>query len=386
MSEEPQKKPWEFPPPKPLPKPHLVNGVPISYDPRDAEGGDAAEQPADDAIGKVIDAETEVDPVEETPPPPPPPPKPAPKRQRPAPKPKAEVPAVREEPAVQEAPIQEAPVKKLTGAAALSKFKQALGAGLFPVKLFSTDEDVLMRELTVTDQKTLSKTALVNGSRRDVIFNAQCALVNSCVKKEGFDINEYTEFDRISLLSRLYQQNYFNNDVHYTCPKCGKENVYKLDFGKILDRLHAAWREDKVYVINASDKEFHFTVGWPKVRTISDFYSKYYKTYSASNEKVQNTIDQLSNVEYLVMFIKGIELHTPGVETLSIDLNGLSYADRTDLIDSLPQGLVFDDERGVINKVISDFTDPLNKAFQYEKCAYCGAETEEGIGSIADFT
>lgn len=361
-----------FPKMTKAPKPHLVNGVPISYNPNEVQ-----DDPVTDAIDRVIDSETESAPVDDEPPPPP---KPAPKRQ------KAVVKAAPPPPADEEETPPRAQAKKLTGSAALSKFKQALGAGLFPIRLFSTDEEVMMRELTVTDQKTLSKTALVNGSRRDVIFNAQCALVNSCVKKEGFDINEYTEFDRIAILARLYQQNYFNNDIHYTCPKCGKENVYRLDFGKILDKLHDAWSDDKVYVINAADKEFHFTVGWPMVRTISDFYAKYYKTYSASNEKVQSTIDQLSNVEYLVMFIKGIELYAPGMEALSIDLDGLSYADRTDLIDSLPQGLVFDDDKGVINKVIADFTDPLNKAFQYEKCQFCGAETEEGIGSIADFT
>ena len=381
MSEEkPNKNPWEFPPPpKHLPEPRLVNGVPISYDPTDTD--------ETDAIGKVIDSETDSTPA------PAPAPKPAPKRQKPAPASAPKPRAVEKPAAPAPAPVAEpepqkpsSPSKTLTGVAALSKFKQALGAGLFPIKLFSTDESVMMRELTVTDQKTLSKTALVNGSRRDVIFNAQCALVNSCVKKDGFDISEYTEFDRIVILARLYQQNYFDNDIHYTCPKCGKENIYKLDFGKILNKLEDAWTEDKVYVINNGDREFHFTVGWPKVKTIADFYAKYYKTYSASNEKVQSTIDQLSNVEYLVMFIKGIELFSPGAEGLSIDLNDLTYADRTDLIDSLPQGLVFDDDKGVITRVIADFTDPLNKAFQYEKCAYCGAETEEGIGSIADFT
>lgn len=370
----PEGLPGELPPPPPfpkIPKPHLVNGIPVSYD-------STKEPTEEDTLSKVIEAETNN-------PPPPAAPKPPARRPRAA-KPVPPPPEVKEAVEAETPPPPPAPVRKLSGDGALSKFKQALGAGLFPIKIFSTNEEVMMRELTVTDQKTLSKTALVNGSRRDVLYNAQCALVNSCVKKEGFDVNEYTEFDRIALLARLYQQNYFNNDIHYTCSKCGKENVYKLDFGKILDKLDNAWSEDKVYVINAGDKEFHFTVGWPKVKTISDFYAKYYKTYSASNEKVQNTIDQLSNVEYLVMFIKGIELHTPGMEAVSIDLDGLSYADRTDLIDSLPQGLVFDDDKGVVTKVISDFTDPLNKAFQYEKCAYCGAETEEGIGSIADFT
>lgn len=369
-----QQEPATRPPitPHKHPKPHLVNGIPISYDP-------TKESTEGDSIDKVIEAET--GPTPEAPKPTPPAKRPRPAKAAPPPPPPVAV-----EAAEAETPPPPAPVRKLSGDGALSKFKQALGAGLFPIKLFSTDEEVMMRELTVTDQKTLSKTALVNGSRRDVLYNAQCALVNSCVKKEGFDVNEYTEFDRIALLARLYQQNYFNNDIHYTCSKCGKENVYKLDFGKILNKLDDAWSDDKVYVINAGDKEFHFTVGWPKVKTISDFYAKYYRTYAASNEKVQNTIDQLSNVEYLVMFIKGIELHTPGMEAVSIDLNGLSYSDRTDLIDSLPQGLVFDDDKGVISKIIADFTDPLNKAFQYEKCMYCGAETEEGIGSIADFT
>ena len=363
-----------------LPKPRLVNGIPISYDIREAKPGAAEEKPAKDPIEKAIEDKTSE---------PPPPPKASVPERRPRVVTKPKEQRKMEEPKNDSPPPAPAPApksgQKITGKNALLRFKQEIGAGRIPVYLCSTGENVTMRELTVTDQKTLSKTALINNNRRDVLYNTQCSLINGCVLDEGFDVRNYTEFDRIVLLARLYQQNYFNNDVKFTCPKCGKENVYKLDFTKILEKLKAAYSEDKVYDMSYADKQFRFTVGWPKVSAVSDFYDNYYKQYQANNDKTRESIDRLSNVEYLVMFIKGIELFV-GSETISLDLNDYTYDERTDVIDSLPQGLVFDDDSGVISKVISEFTDPLNKAFQYEKCQFCGAETEEGIGSIADFT
>ena len=389
--EVPFSKTYSSHPPK-LPKPHLVNGIPVSYIPgeQDQEEESDAADPIDSIIEESVSA----------PPPPPPAPKPvsrkAPsKRQSTAPVKRQPDPLpVREEvppppPAEPEQPVVSAPkqVKHLSGNNAIAMFKQAVGAGYIPIQLYSSGEEVMMRELTVTDQKTLSKTALINSNRRDIMYNAQNSLINSCIKTDGFDIRNFTEFDRIVLLLHLYEQNYFTNDIHYTCPKCGKENVYKMDFSKVLARVKDSWRPDKSYVMNHGGKEFHFTLGWPRVDIISNFYSSYYKQYQKANEKTQTTIDQLSNVEYLVMFIREIELFLAGQnEGVSLNLDDYTYDERTDLIDSLPQNLVFDDKMGVVSKVISDFTDPLNKAFRYENCAFCGAETEEGIGSIADFT
>ncbi len=361
------------------------NGVPISVVPdADDATDDSVMRAINDSLPpKETSDEGNIPPkqtvsAEPTPPPPVTPPKTRKTQQRQvAREPKQE--------ALKPEPVVETQVKKFTGKGAINAFKQAVGSALFPVKMYSADTEILFRELTVTDQKNISKIALMNNSRRDVIYKAQCALINKVADEKNFRIEDYTEFDRIVVLLRLYEQNYFKNEVRYTCAKCGKENVYQLDFSKILAKLGDAWSDDKVYTMELPGKSFRITAGWPKVSAISDFYGNYYKTYQNSNENARNTIDQLSNVEYLVMFLKRIDLITNG-EEISLDLDDFSYADRTDVVDSLPQGIIFDDDDGVISKIVSDFTDKLNKAFQYEKCMYCGAETEEGIGSVADFT
>jgi len=372
MSEENnvnQAPPGDFPQMPPLtkvPKPVLVNGQLISH---------RKDMSDVDKIQEIIDQETKPEePVRKS------------STKRSAPKREdvdvQDIPPLTTE--APEAPTLRVTKNKLGGKDAFAAFKQAMSSATIPVKLYSEDREITLRELTVTDQKSLSKTAMLNNSRRDIVFNSQCAMINSCVKTKGFNIQEYTEFDRIVLLLRLYEQNYFKNDVKYICPKCQKENVYAIDFSRILTKIRSAWRPDKQVLVAHGDKQFKFTLGWPKVSTISEFYKNYYRQYQNANENTQNTIDQLSNVEYLVMFIKGIELILKDNE-ISLDLNDCSYAERSDIIDSLPQGVIFDDEDGIIAKVVSEFTDPLNKSFQYEKCQFCGAETEEGIGSIADF-
>lgn len=63
-----------------------------------------------------------------------------------------------------------------------------------------------------------------NEQRKDIIYDAQCAIINSVALREGFDVYELTEFDRLKILIALYQANMFSNDVKFTCKNCGTEN------------------------------------------------------------------------------------------------------------------------------------------------------------------
>jgi len=77
----------------------------------------------------------------------------------------------------------------------------------------SLGREVGFREVTVLEQKQLSRIMIDNEQRKDIVYDAQCALINQVALEEGFDIYKLSEFDKIKLLIVLYQTNMFKNDI-----------------------------------------------------------------------------------------------------------------------------------------------------------------------------
>jgi len=68
----------------------------------------------------------------------------------------------------------------------------------------SLGREVGFREVTVQEQKNLSRILVANENRKDVVYDAQCAIINKTALDDDFDIYDLTEFDRIKLLMALY--------------------------------------------------------------------------------------------------------------------------------------------------------------------------------------
>ena len=68
----------------------------------------------------------------------------------------------------------------------------------------SLGREVGFREVTVQEQKNLSRILVANENRKDIVYDAQCAIINKTALDDDFDIYELTEFDRIKLLMALY--------------------------------------------------------------------------------------------------------------------------------------------------------------------------------------
>ena len=71
----------------------------------------------------------------------------------------------------------------------------------------SLKREVGFREVTVLEQKQLSRIMIDNEDRKDVVYDAQCALINRVALEDGFDIYKLTEFDKIKLLIVLCLRN-----------------------------------------------------------------------------------------------------------------------------------------------------------------------------------
>lgn len=297
----------------------------------------------------------------------------------------------------------------------LNAFKQKFSTSVNVIYINSLDREVKFREVSVSEQKTLSKSLIENEKRKDITFDTQCALINNiCLENDPselrrqateqgltpaskeyqdfivskrFDIYKLTEFDRIKILIEIYQSNYFKNEITYTCKECGTENRYTLDFSKITKHLDEFNLDDKIFEIEDRDRTYRFTLNYPVVQAVSQFYKGYVKKHKNASDKERETLDNMSSIDYINLYIKSVEMinkNDPS-DILTADLSDMTYAEINELISFFPQNIIFSDENGVFNYISKNFIEKINSAFAYEKCQNCGAVTTEGIGSTDDF-
>lgn len=88
----------------------------------------------------------------------------------------------------------------------INALKQDFATTVNKIYINSLKRDVGFREITVLEQKTLSRIMIDNESkgRKDVVYDAQCAIINKACLEPDFDIYKLSEFDRLKLLIALY--------------------------------------------------------------------------------------------------------------------------------------------------------------------------------------
>lgn len=270
----------------------------------------------------------------------------------------------------------------------LNAFRREFSTTVHSIYVNSLQREVRFREITVSEQKTLSKTTMENENRKDIVYDTQCQLINQLCLEDGFDVYKLTEFDRIRILMEIYQMNYFKSDIKYKCTSCGRENVYKLDFQNIVDRMNKFTLEPEVFTTEDPKRIFKFKINYPLVRTVSNFYKDYMKKYKGNVNNVERQVlDNLGNIEYINLFISEIEMieKDDPTQRMTADLSLMTYSEVESLIDLFPQNVIFAETNGVLGYIADNFINKLNDAFRYEKCQFCGAETTEGVGSLVDF-
>ena len=161
----------------------------------------------------------------------------------------------------------------------LNAFKNEFSTSVNTVFINSLKREVPFRQISVTEQKTLSKVMIENENRRDIVYDAQCALIQDLCLDDAFDVYQITEFDRIHILIEIYQKNYLKREVTWTCKKCGAQNVYQLDFTKVSERLNNFDLSPIVYEVEDGIRRYKFTMQYPNVRRVSSFYKNYMRKY-----------------------------------------------------------------------------------------------------------
>lgn len=277
--------------------------------------------------------------------------------------------------------------KKVNSSSIVNAFRQKMSTNSIPIDLPSLGKSIDFKEISVTEQKNLSKIAMENDSRADIMYCSMISMINRLALDKKFDIRDCTEFERIAVTLNLQQMNKINTEIKYTCSKCGKENSYRVDIPALLKKFNKSYHEDMVIEVESGSRKFTFTIGWSKVSSVEDFFKNYYKKYTNLAKNIKESMNNLSQIEYITMFIKKVtlsELSDPE-DTMTANLEELTYPERVQIIDCLPQSIIFDEDSGIVSKIIENFVNPMNDCFKYNDCAFCGSEQTGGMASITDF-
>ena len=262
--------------------------------------------------------------------------------------------------------------------------KATVASGYTPVFINSLGKEVGFKEVTVEQQKVLSRTMIGNENRKDIIYDAQCAVINETCLQEGFDIYDFTELERLKLLIALYQANMFNNDVSFTCKECGAENKYKLSFDNVLRKLDEISVEPTTFHYDSRMLKYDFTCAYPSVRLVSKFHKQYFAKHIIRSKKDVQINDTMSNMEYINLFIQKIKISdTQGKVLQEIDFTGFKPADIESILQVLPQDVLYTDN-GVLQYVTKEYLQKLNDSFDKHVCRQCGAVQEDERSNQAE--
>lgn len=251
----------------------------------------------------------------------------------------------------------------------------------------SLGKEVGFKEITVQKQKNLSRILIANENRRDVVYDAQCAMINDSALLDGFDVYELTEFDRIKLMLALYQSNVFADEVKFTCPVCGTQNSYNVGFDNTLRKLDAFDIKPQSFEYENKNFKFVFDVAYPLVKTMSMFYkSQYAKGLVMQSNQKQNTNNRIDNIEQMNLFVRKLKMTNKDTGIVrEIDFSKYNVTDISDIFAMFPQDVVYSDN-GIINIITTKFINQLNNSFDKHACSSCGTVYEQdGSNQVESF-
>lgn len=238
----------------------------------------------------------------------------------------------------------------------------------------------MLRETTVVELKSISKTIIDNFNRRqmDVIYDAVSDYLQNMVLVGDVDVSTLTEFDRLYCLMVFFQVSFYRDSTTYKCPHCAVDIVYDYSMAKYLAKMPDAYAADQTVEIPYRGKTYRFKVGWPTVHTMSMLNQHFYNDLGDVTEEMERT---QYGIHYVLSFVKKVEVvDMSGEVGVELDMEKLdSFQDRLDCLNALPSLVMFDEESGIFSKVTGMFVNRLENCFGFEECPQCHKETEYGL-------
>ena len=203
--------------------------------------------------------------------------------------------------------------------------------------------------------------------------------------EETFNIYECSEFDRLKLLLALYQANMFKNTIKFTCPNCGTENQFKLDFGNVLAKLNETKLEPRNFVYENNQWKYDFMVEYPSVKRVQAFYKSSTRKNNMQRKQSSKANDSIQNIEYTNIFIKSLELTNKITNnTRQINFNDFDAGDIEQIMSVFPQDVLYADD-GILKFIVNEYIKKINDTFDTHECYQCGEKYDNDVTSAESF-
>lgn len=263
-------------------------------------------------------------------------------------------------------------------------FSKGFPTNRIPVTIPSTGQDIVLRETTVIELKSMAKTVIDNLGRRqmNVIYDAATEYLQSMILTDGVDLKSLTEFDRLYMMMVFFQMSFYKDPITYQCPHCGVEIVYRYDIVRYIQKMGEpeVYVEDQVVRSPCKNRLYEMTIGWPTVATMSKLMNHFYNNLGQVTEEMERT---QYGINFVLAFMKKVSVFNIMDDNrleATIELEQIDeWGDRMDCINALPSMVVFDEKSGIFSQITGYFINRLENCFGSETCPQCHKETNYGL-------
>lgn len=261
----------------------------------------------------------------------------------------------------------------------LAALSEQFATSLTYVYINSLNREIPFREITVLEQKTISKLLIANEDRQDIIYSAQVALLQKICKDNTVIIDNLTEFDRIKIMLEVYQSNFFKPNIDTKCPTCNSDITVNLDFQTVVDNLNTIDINDIILTDEIPTHYIKYVLNFPTIKRIKD-----YRSYLNDTQTTNTEIDY--NIDMVDLFIKKLVLTNKSTnEIIEINAEQYSYSEYVKYLEVLPQTVIYNSTK-LLDTIKNDIFDNIQKCFPKTMCMNCKSEIDTFGGLESFFT
>ena len=257
----------------------------------------------------------------------------------------------------------------------LAALKEEFATSLNNVYINSLKKTYSFRDITVLEQKTFSKLMIDHDGQPDFVYDAQCALIQKLCTDPEFNVYKITEFDRLKIFFLIYQANFFNSTFTITCPHCGNNVEYTIDFEKLVKAIDDVEICDITVEHVVKNRKYEFTINFPTVTRMAD-YKKYQAKMNKKNKIKPTDESSQTLIDLIDILIKKLvitNLTTNNVITLVPE--DMKYEEYSMYLETIPQSVIYSSDSPLI-KVAQEKYNQLREALPKAKCPNCGEDIE----------
>jgi hypothetical protein len=264
----------------------------------------------------------------------------------------------------------------------LAALKNHAHSSVFAIYVPSLKRSVAFRQITVEEQKFISKRSIEDGSNKKNTYETFVALIARLCVDKTLKVADLTELDRIKILIELFRKNYNIDKYSVTCPECSHEFTATIDFGTILEEFDNFDLTEFIHEVESESSKckYAFHMLPPTIKRIRE-----YNAHCAEN-KSEAEVEPFERSDFYKTFIVGIDV-MPQDELqpkIAIDATQFNFAQFDELLGNMPVDAIFS-EKGMVGALVSKYINKIANIKSDISCPNCGHKIEGAVSPTSFF-